>query len=808
MYAVYSLCLANFRKKKIHNGLIGLLIFLSTLLLATSVTVILNTNNLFSDMHNRTRGSHEMLTLGGQLHNPQKVLGWWDNQEGVTTSQLIPFRALSGMTVKGSKLTSEGLSSLTVYMMDTPTRPYAVDELVFAQGHESVKPEKGSIWLPTSIAYLYDISVGDTLGFTIGEKKIELQVSAVVVDMPFGAPFPTSVRIWMNQQDYIEQFHNTQGKDEYMLGLRFADYTLSSSYWEKFEQDMGVPYLESKMNFESMSSFYLIMNKVIGFIMIFLGIVMMLVALFTIGFTISDDILSNYKKIGVLKAIGLSSRRLMAVYLSQYAWIAIIAIIPGIVVSQWISKIIIESTLSSLKTGAMVTTLEGNLIAVAVGMVVLTLVLFCVLFYANKARLVQPMQAIRYGMSESDNSALTKRLAGKKNKIISFQRAPLILVIGLRNILKNRKASILMVILATIVSAVLVLGFVLLHSISAIKQTSPLWGYDSSDIVLQITDKEAFSRTEFDQALFSDSRIKSIGWAGYVNGVVSRERKLDSEPLHGQSMNFQIDILDGSYEDAGFTTITGKNPRNRNEIAIGFNVAKQLNKDVGDVIEVYIEGYKQTLTVTGIYQSISNMSYSARIAVDVIKVIHPDYNRFILAYIHLQDHQDIENVINEINAKYKGSASAVSQQTLLEAAYKQAFAALILPMSIMGLLFTGVIIIIVFSISRINIRKESKTYGIYKSLGLTSTKIRLSVTLGIVGLSTIGAVVGIIVGVYLLPIILGSILNYYGIAEIPLILNWVGIISFASVTLLSAGLGSWASSRVVAKASPQILVIE
>ncbi|MGG0821686.1 FtsX-like permease family protein [Paenibacillus turicensis] len=808
MYAVYSLCLANLRRKKIHNGLIGLLIFLSTLLLATSVTVILNTNNLFTDMHNKTHGSHEMLTLGGELHDPQKVKSWWNEQRGVTSTQLIPFRTLSGVTVQGNNVSSERLSSLTIYMMNTPNRPYVVDELLFAQGQESLKPERGKVWLPTSIAYLYDISVEDTLGFTLGEKQIELEVSAVVVDMPFGAPFPTSVRIWMNQQDYIEQFHNTQSKDEYMLGLRFDDYTVSSSYWERFEQDMGIPYLESKMNFESMSSFYLIMNKVIGFIMIFLGIVMMLVALFTIGFTISDDILSNYKKIGVIKALGLSSKRLMGVYLVQYAWIAIIAIIPGIVVSHWLSRFIVESALSSLKTGAMGNTLQGNLIAVAVGSVVLILVLLCVLFYSNKARLVQPMQAIRYGMSESDNSILAKRLAGKANKIISFERTPLTIVIGLRNILKNRKASILMIFLATIVSAVLVLGFVLLHSISAIKQTSPLWGYDSSDISLQITDKEAFSRTEFDQMVLSDPRIKNIGWAGYVNGVVAPERNLSSENSTGQTMNFQIDILDGNYEEIGFTTIRGRNPHNKNEIAIGFNVAKQLNKEVGDVVEVYIEGYKQTLTVTGIYQSIANMSYSARVAVDVIQVIHPDYNRFIAAFINLQNHQDIDQVVNEINEKYKDSASAVTQQTLLEAVYKQAFALLILPMSIMGLLFTGVTIIIVFSISRINIRKESKTYGIYKSLGLTSTKIRLSVTLGIVSLSSIGAVIGIIVGVYLLPIILGSILYDYGIAEIPLILNWGGIIAFASVTLISAGLGSWASSRVVAKASPQILVIE
>jgi putative ABC transport system permease protein len=807
MYAVYSLCLANLIKKKVHNGLIGLLILLSTLLLATSVTVILNTNNLFTDMHNKTHGSHEMLTLGDELHDPQKVHQWWNEQEGVTSSELIPFRTLSGMTNQG-KEPSTALSSLTLYMMDTPVRPYAVDELIVAQGDERLKPEKGTIWLPTSIAYLYDISAGDTLGFTTGEKNFELKVSAVVVDMPYGAPFPTSVRIWMNQQDYNEQFDAMQGKDQYMMGLRFDDYSQSTSYWEQFEQDMGTPYLDSKRTFEGMSSFYLIMNKMIGFIMIFLGFVMMLVALFTIGFTISDDIISNYKTIGVIKALGLSARRLIGVYLTQYAMIAMVAIIPGLIASQWVSSFIVESALSSLKTGTMEINLEGNLIAVAVGLFVLILVILCVLFYSNKARSVQPMQAIRYGMSESANSTMTKRFAAKENHSISFGRSPLLVVIGLRNMLKNRKASLLMMLLTTIMSAVLVLGFVLFNSISSIKQTAPLWGYDSSDIALQINNKSAFSREEFDKAILSDPRIKNIGWAGFVNGVVSSERNLNTEHLMVQPMNFQIDILDGTYDELGYTTLRGENPRHKNEIAIGINVAKQLNKDVGDIVEVYLEGYKHMLTVTGIYQSIANMSYSARIAVDVIKVNQTDYNGFIIANINLKNNRDADHVVNEINVKYKDFASAVAQQTLLDATIKQAVASLILPMSIMGLLFTGVTIIIVYSTSRINIRKESKTYGIYKSIGLTSTKIRLSLTLGTVVLSTIGAVIGILVGVYLLPKILGSILSDYGIAELPLVLNWGGIIAFACVAMISAGLGSWASSRVIAKASPQILVIE
>jgi putative ABC transport system permease protein len=238
------------------------------------------------------------------------------------------------------------------------------------------------------------------------------------------------------------------------------------------------------------------------------------------------------------------------------------------------------------------------------------------------------------------------------------------------------------------------------------------------------------------------------------------------------------------------------------------NVAKQLHKEIGDVVEVYIEGHKHLLTISGIYQSIANMSYSARILADTVRVNHADYDDLDAAFINMRDDEDIEQVVQELSAGYGNSASVTTQQTLLEAVYKQAVASLILPMSIMGLLFTGVTVIIVYSLSRINIRIESKTYGIYKTLGLTSGKIRCSILLGVLVLSMIGAVIGALAGVYILPMILGSILSDYGIAKLPLILNWWGIIAFALVTVLAAGLGSWASSRIVARTSPQILVVE
>lgn len=612
----------------------------------------------------------------------------------------------------------------------------------------------------------------------------------------------------MNSRDYNAQLHAMQGNDMYMLGLHFDDYNMNASAWSSFEDELGTPYLESKTEFEAISSFYLIINKLIGFIMIFVGIVMMLVALYTIGFTISDAILTNYKTIGVLKSLGLSSNRTIGVFVMQYAFLSIISIIPGLALSHILSRVIVESSLSYLKTGVSWMPVQGNDRAILAGIVILILVLLCVLFYASKARSIQPMQAIRYGMSEMENNKVIRRLVVTGNTRSSFERFPVPFFIGLRPILKDAKGSILMMVLTTITSAVLVLGYILLNSIYSIQQTAPLWGYDSSHIAVTIFNKPSFSREDLEKELLADPKIKNIGWSGSLSGVFPADRVRNDEHAEAESLNIYLNVVDGSYNDLGMAVLRGYNPRNKNEIALGVNVSKKLGKDVGDIVEVYIKGNKHTLTVTGVYQAIANMSYSARIMVDAVKVYIPDYDAMELCFINLTDSTKAAQVVQELNAKYKDSISAVTQQTLLDSVYKDAAAILVLPMSLMGMLFIWVTFLIIYSICRMGIRKESKTYGIYKSVGMTSNQIRISVTLGIAALSAIGAIVGIFAGVYMLPSILANLLSDYGIVQLPFIRNGAGVLAVALLSVCSDSLGSWLSSRVIHNTSPRILVTE
>ncbi|MNW42612.1 FtsX-like permease family protein [compost metagenome] len=802
MKAVWMLCWSFLRKKKLQNGLISILIMLATLLLTTAVLVIVNTGNIYSEMHKKTNGAHQILTMGEKYHDPVKVHEWWNHHEEVQASELMPYRNLSGIFFEGKEVANQFL-----FMMKTGVQPMAVDELTFAEGVETQLPQEGTVWISTSLAYSKGISVGDNLGFKTGYHDIKLTVSAIVIDLSFGAPFSTNSRIWMNPEDYDEEFASLSGKDQYMMGLRFDNYDNNTAIWKEFEQYLGTPYLETKREFEDLSAFYLIINKIIGFVMVFLGVVMMLVALSTIGFTISDTIIANYRSIGVFKSLGLSSARTISTYIIQYAIVTIVSIVPGVLVSFLLSGIIVSSSMTYLKSETSWIPEGGIPIGWSVGNFIIILVLLFVWLYANKTRNIEPVQAIRYGMSEEDNSKWTRRLhSSRRSSRLGLGRLPIILVIAWRNIRKNRRGSIVMLTLTTITSSVLVLGYVLLSSVMNTGQTAPQWGYDDSHAAATIFNKSEFSEENFNRDLLADSRVETIGWIGEKIGVLPLEQSHQQGGY--SSLNIYVSVLRGSYDTFGFSVLEGRNPRNRNEIALGMNVARRLGVVPGDVTDVYLDGKKRTLMVSGIYQAIANMSYSARITADVVTSNPSDYSDADIVLINLHEKSEVDTLVQELNEKYKKSLTVVTQQTLLDSVYSEATSVLMLPFIIMGLLFSVVTFLIIYSICRIEIRKESKTYGIYKSLGLTSRKIRWSITSGIVILSLMGACVGAICGVFVLPLILENILTAYGIKELPLVFGGGGILAVMFISILSATFGSWLSSKIIGNTSPRILVVE
>ncbi|MNZ93191.1 hypothetical protein D3C78_1122490 [compost metagenome] len=91
---------------------------------------------------------------------------------------------------------------------------------------------------------------------------------------------------------------------------------------------------------------------------------------------------------------------------------------------------------------------------------------------------------------------------------------------------------------------------------------------------------------------------------------------------------------------------------------------------------------------------------------------------------------------------------------------------------------------------------------------MASGRIRFSVLLGIVLLTSAGAAIGAAVGVYVLPRLMELVLADYGLVELPLVMNSGGIAAAALASVAVAGISCWLSSRVIRTMSARNLVVE
>jgi len=788
MYAIATLCWGNLRRRKMQNLLIALLIALSTLLISTAAAVLMNTEDMFEKRHQSASGAHEIITLTEGHHDKEFVATWWGEQEGVHSSKLLPYKFWTGLSFQGAEITN-----LSLYMMSTPIMPFGVDNLIPAQGPATLHtPTAGSVWIPTSLAYKYGLKVGDVLDFTAGPEPVSYTIEAVVIDLSHGGPFATTARIWMNEANYEEIKSSIEGNESYMLALRYDDLNESTTYWQRFEEQLETPFLESRTSYNELSAFYFIMNKMIGFVMTFLGVVMIAIALFTISFTITDTILASYRSISITKSLGMLSEHIIAAYLLQYSLLALASIIPALAGGSLLSNVIIQSSMSFLNSDIDPLASNTTSIILLTGTVLLLIIIGCVWLYTAKTRHIDPIQGIRYGMSEQQHSLGHKHSSYSK----LLKRWPVPAVISWRLINSNKRGSSLILLLTSITTAVLVFGTSLITSISNMNETAAQWGYDDGDIAIIVINNNGFSKEAFEEDARVDHNVSSVNWSGSAIGVVPHADD-------AQSFSLPLTVVEGSMDDIGFASLVGRNPQLANEISIGVNVARQLDKDVGDTLTLYIEGKRQVLLITGIYQSIANMSHNARVTSELVDKLTPE-----AGYITLSNDADADQLINRLIERHAPALQIVKQQVLLDSVFKEAAAGLLIPMGMMALLFSAVTCLIVYSICRLSLRKEIKMYGIYASLGLTAASIRRALTTGVAVLAAIGTVAGAICGIYVLPAVLRGLLSNYGIVQLPLIVEPPLIIALALCVTIIAAIGCWLSSAILQRTSLRMLIVE
>ena len=560
---------ADFRSSRVTSLLLICLMGLSALLAGTSAGVL---GTLLTSMQSLSTAAR-MPDAVFMLTEPADVEAFAATYDGVSDAHLQEM-----LTVGTGRLSFNGEPATDDTQESSLVTQNKSFDLLLDLNNERLDVQPGEIAVPLFHRELYDLEVGDTVT-AIGK---DFTIVSFLRDSTMNPGLASSKRFLINEADYAELRPGSQ--KEYLASFLFKKGTTASAV-ERAYRDAGYPQptvVVTKQLFELMNT---LSSGMLALTATAVSLLLLIIATLCLRFSFLTAAENDRPDIATMKAVGISARRINSLYLLKYSVLAGAACVLGYLGSLLVTPRLVESiTLyNGHAGGAMIWLLPAFAVLVVFGL----LVGFVALLVRGIAKLTA-LEAFR-------PPQLTARA-------FRLRRGPLHLQLGVIDVLA-RFRTYLLTLGVFIVSAFIII--VPLNVATTIKDESFVnyTGLVSADVHIVLrpsTDvRERFAAAQ--HTLASDAAVERQ--VGFVTGTF--------EMRGAEGWIFQP-ILTGDHAAFGQHYLQGAAPTGPGDIALSWALAQELGIGLHDSVPVRSSTWEDSLTVTGIYQDITNGGRTAR----------------------------------------------------------------------------------------------------------------------------------------------------------------------------------------------------
>ncbi len=460
------------------------------------------------------------------------------------------------------------------------------------------------------------------------------------------------------------------------------------------------------------------------------AILIFIVSIVIIRFVLWNNILKEYKSIGVYKSLGFTSKQIRNIYLKSFGIVGVIAITAGSFFSIWFINYLVKISIKYIGI------YEGGINNFS--FIVLTIILMSFVLISNiylllrRINKIKPVEAFRIGVTSSKEKF--------RKSIIRDASSPMSMAIN--DIFKYKKQNIIIV---TVLSLVIYLSvFLVSVNYSMINMKDNAWnmfGLLQGDVTLDFPSGEA----SYDKALEeikSDPRVLGVRACSFDVGKVAY---LDVSRYNIKNAQVITYLYDNYDNNNGFNVSIkeGRNPKNKNEIALSEQILKDASLDIGDYIDIKILGEERSLLITGKYIGMMSNNYNMRMTLDVVpKEIRNNLNNLNIN-ITLKDKNDYEEFKEEYKQKYE--VCSIDTCPSLIATASKSVIEIVIPVTTIILL--GILLFSILNIVNLIIMNNTdnrRNNAIIKSLGFSNIYILKRTLYRIMLLIGISSLVGFI----------------------------------------------------------------
>lgn len=583
----------DFRKNPWSNGI--LLLFIS-LAAAIAVTVTLLLTQLFSaitTMYATANPPHFLQMHKGEL-SQSDLDAFNSGYEGITHWQTVSMLDLYGDSITVSDENGKHFTLSDCGLDISLVKQNEGYDVLLDENREPLKMKPGEIGVPVILSGQYDIAPGDTLTLSGGSIVRELTVAAYVYDGQMNSTLCSSTRFLISDEDFAI-LSGAMGETEYLIEAWFSDSARSSAYQTAYEQSsLGLPKNGQAVTYTMIFLLSALTDLLMAVVFLMAGVLLIVIALVCLRYAVLAELEDDMREIGTMKAMGISKKGICGIYLNKIRILTIVGL--GIGFLTGLSCLSLVTRHIQRTFGNQPLRLQGVLLAVLTA----ALVYGIILLFSRK-------MLSRLGKATVTELLVTEKGFGRrtmaKDGLRRARRIPFNFLLGLHEV---RQGYGIIFALLLIVSFLVIVPLRTVQTMES-DEFATYMGSPVCDLLLEVEQGDNLEgRRLLAEALLQEETAK-----GRVQSVDALRRvRLQAIGDDGEMIGIHIDT--GKSAGTGLKYLLGENPKTDSEIALSVLMADELNRTVGDMLDILADGKTQKLRVCGIYQDVTSGGRTAK----------------------------------------------------------------------------------------------------------------------------------------------------------------------------------------------------
>ena len=611
----------DLKRKKTMNIILFLFIVLATMFVSSginNVVTVMNGTDYYLDKAGV--GDFVVITVMGEIGGVDRLLKQEEAVKDYRIEQMVYGTPEDITREDGSELES---SNASLYLSIERAAITFFDK----ENQPITEIDPGHVYITGALMKKNNLQQGDMIRLNCNEVELVLTVDGMAKDALLGSDFMGNTRFLLSEEDMQKLLSDEVISEYYQGEIYYIDTDDVSSVKSALSGASNISLSDGR----STIKLTYVMDMIIAFVVLILSVCLIIVSFVVLKFTITFTITEEFHEIGVMKAIGLSGRKIRSLYIAKYLMLAVLGAIVGFFVSIPFGKLLLDSVSKKMVLGndnALLINVLGSVLVVCV------IILFAYLC-TGKVEKATPVDAIRNGQTGERY----------KNKIVlRIQKCPTgnALFMAMNDVLSSPN-RFLSIIISFGVCTLFVL--LLVNTTATMKSDKLVYTFGTkSHLYLtntgEIMKYMAGSKEEMLQHL-EDMEEELTG-----EGMPA---KLSLEMLYKYTITFHgKDYVLGcqqglNTESTEYEYMEGTAPENENEVSITPQISELIGAKIGDTITIHFGEQEMECMVTAYHQTMNQMGEIIRLHEDAPTSF--DYVAGSLRYqIDFSDAPDMEEI--------------------------------------------------------------------------------------------------------------------------------------------------------------------